>query len=540
MKQTRILTAILLVVSMLLLASCGTTAGTGVLKAPSISLSGHTISWDEVEGADTYEIFVNDRLFCQTSETTYTFMPDENTPRTVYVKAVGESKSKASNSVLILPQSVQKGTLINAIMLNDNHGVFNDAQNGIDKIATGIHALEKQGHVLKIANGDIFQGTYVSSSLRGLPMLDALNAMEFDAFVIGNHEFDWGFDKIKAYKDGDLSNGEANFPFLGANIYDKATGKMVDWLEPYTIVEFGDIRIGIIGIIGDETESDILVTHVKDYDFVPAEKLVADYATELRTEQACDVVIVSVHDDNDVLNETLASYTGDAQIDAIFAGHSHISTDQELISADGRKICVLQNGGNGQSFANLTMNFNDEGELVRTNGTIHRISGYVSDGSLAAVFATYDAQIQKGNEVIGYLTEDYSKRELGIAAARSMAEKYDTDLAVINTGGVRTTLDEGNISYADVFQVFPFENEVYIVTIKGSLLKSYMSDTSKIYYWGESMSAIEDDAEYTLAIIDYVYVGSTFDAYRGESYIDTDQLLRDIFLDYLVNLMQSH
>ena len=138
---------------------------------------------------------------------------------------------------------------INVLMVNDNHGVLYEDEGSLDKIASGINHYSTLGDVIKIANGDMFQGTYLSSSLRGLPMLDALNALEFDAFVIGNHEFDWGLDEIKKYKDGDVSNGEANFPFLGANIYDKATGEMVDWLEPYEIVTLDEIKIGVIGII---------------------------------------------------------------------------------------------------------------------------------------------------------------------------------------------------------------------------------------------------------------------------------------------------
>ena len=72
--------------------------------------------------------------------------------------------------------------------------------------------------------------------------------MEFDAFVIGNHEFDWGLDKIARYADGDPENGEADFPFLAANIV--CEGKKLDWTEDYVIVEREGFKIGIIGVIG--------------------------------------------------------------------------------------------------------------------------------------------------------------------------------------------------------------------------------------------------------------------------------------------------
>ena len=105
-------------------------------------------------------------------------------------------------------------------------------------------------------------------------------------------------------------------------VLDKATGEMVDWLEPYEIVTFDEIKIGVIGIIGD-VESSILRTHVEDYDFVDPKEIVKNLATELRTEKECDVVIVAVHGDDDALNASLASFDGNSKIDGIFTGHTH-------------------------------------------------------------------------------------------------------------------------------------------------------------------------------------------------------------------------
>ena len=420
-------------------------------------------------------------------------------------------------------------TSINVIMINDNHGIFNEKDGGIDKIDAGIDYYASLGEIVKIANGDMFQGTYVSSTLRGLPMLDALNAMDFDAFVIGNHEFDWGFDEIKKYKDGDLSNGEADFPFLGANIYDKSTNQMVDWLEPYTIVEVEEFKIGIIGIIGD-VETSILSAHVEDYDFVDARNIVKELAAELRIAKGCDVVIVAVHGDDDELNATLATYEGESRIDGIFTGHSHIPTDEEIRRADGTDICVLQNGGYGDSFAALTLKFDENGQLKDTDGRLHDTDGFRSNGSLAEVLEKYEEYIAIGDTVLYTSDAEYSKYDVGIAVTLSMSEKYNADFSIINTGGVRSSIDAGEVTYADVFQVLPFENEVYIVTMSGKDVKTYLS-TAKVYYWG--LNSIDDNQDYRVAIVDYVYLGYTFEDYRRDDYIDTNDLIRDVFLEWL-------
>ena len=119
---------------------------------------------------------------------------------------------------------------INFLMINDTHGAFLDSTDGnsIGRVDTLLDNLtNKNGQYISIVNGDAFQGTYVSSTLYGRPLVDAYNAMNLTAFVVGNHDFDWGIDKMAAYKDGDISNGEANFPFLGANIYIKGTKRFL-------------------------------------------------------------------------------------------------------------------------------------------------------------------------------------------------------------------------------------------------------------------------------------------------------------------------
>ena len=115
-----------------------------------------------------------------------------------------------------------------------------------------------------------------------------------------------------------------------------------------------------------------------------------------------------------------------------------------------------------------------------------------------------------------------------------MYSKYNTDIAVINGGGVRTSVDAGEVTYADIFQVLPFENEVYIVTLSGAQLREYLNrNSSGIYWWGITLGAIEDSQSYTMAIVDFVYLGYTFDSYRNDSCIDTNDLIRDVFIEFI-------
>ena len=132
--------------------------------------------------------------------------------------------------------------------------------------------------------------------------------------------------------------------------------------------------------------------------------------------------------------------------------------------------------------------------------------------------------------------EDISRYDTGSNVVYSMYATYDVDFAVINGGGVRTGIEAGDVTYADLFQVLPFENEVYIVTLSGRQLKSYVNAfSSGIYYYGLRLEFIEDDKDYQMAIVDFVYLGYTFDDYRNDSCIDTNDLIRDVFIDFVLS-----
>ena len=175
--------------------------------------------------------------------------------------------------------------------INDTHGAYynDDSIVGISKVATCIkeNTIDDIATV-KIANGDMLQGTAFSNMLLGEPAIASLNEMNFDAFVIGNHEFDWGIDNLAVYKDGNLLNGELECSFLGANIID-GNGNRPEWIQPYTVVEKGDVKVGILGIIGENLESSISKASLGGYSFTSTLDAVNKYSKVLLEEENVDV-----------------------------------------------------------------------------------------------------------------------------------------------------------------------------------------------------------------------------------------------------------
>ena len=440
------------------------------------------------------------------------------------------------------------GTAVNFLSINDTHGAFLDSNDGnsmgrLDSFVTELR--EEDENLITIANGDIFQGSYLSNTYRGKPMIEALNMMEFDCFVIGNHEFDWGIEKIGLYKDGDINNGEADFPFLGANIINNETSQIVDWMEPYTIIDYNGINVGIIGVIGPQQESSILSTHVSKYNFINPLPLIEDYAEELRTEKDCDVVVVSIHDYDEATNAQIASLSGDSRIDGIFCGHTHYRYNLKIRRSDEIYIPVVQNNGKNITASTVTLLLDEDNQMTNSVASNVFLSSYKISERFKELQNKYQATIDEGNKVIA-VTSYLSYEDLGAYAVDAMLDyNYNNsdfsniDISIINTGGIRSYIEGGNVTISDVFNVFPFDNQIYLVKISGDKLQSLIDRNGSYFYIGYSdglSSTFESNKIYTLSIIDYVFTSSRYNQFSNlskDSYINSDIILRDILIDYI-------
>lgn len=443
------------------------------------------------------------------------------------------------------------GNNVNFLMINDTHGAFTDSSSGysIGRFGSLVEELEKKQDYILIHNGDAFQGSYVSGSKYGLPLIDAFNTIGFDCFVIGNHEFDWGIDKIAAYADGDLSNGEANFPFLGANIYYKNTTKTPNWIDPYTVVEYGDLKVGIIGVIGETQESSILTRYVADYEFVNPVNIVKEHAKTLRTTLDCDVVVVATHDYSDELSASFANLSGDSMVDAIFCAHTHQYINESVRRSDNNYIPVVQNNHKNNTASEVIINLDDNGNYDGYKTTFYYPSSYQISSKVQVVIDKYQYLINEASEVIGTTSSSIKKSTLGSYATDAMLtwdySAYniggDIDLAIINTGGIRATIDSGNITRADVFEVFPFNNMVVLVNMRGKDIKSLCNKNGSYFYMDvrnglSSYQNFEDNTIYQIAVIDYVFEGTYYTEFKNlskDAYIETNIILRDQLIDYI-------
>ncbi len=428
---------------------------------------------------------------------------------------------------------------VNIFSINDTHGAaFTDEDanlTGLDKVSTLIKRLENTTSYIKVANGDLFQGEYVSNMSQGKVFIDILNLMEFDCFVIGNHEFDWGLDTIAKYKNGDASDGELNCKFLGCNIVNKTTNQKPCWIDDYVIVENNGLKVGIIGAIGENLTNSIAASSLGNYKFVDPVPLIEELAKELRTEEDCDCVIVSIHEYYQSTLEELAALSGDSLIDGVLCAHTHESIQETITRSDNYSMPVLQSYTKNKNVGTLSITISN-GKATSSSFKHYTVYDEVSDQNILDIQDNYADIIAASKQSIGYTSSKLTKEDMGDIAIETMCELTGAQYGFINTGGVRDVIAAGDITLADVKKVFPFENCVYYMEITGSKLKTIMTKLSSSCYSNcPSSTSISNTKTYKVAMIDYVFNNNLNTSVTSSiSYTNTQNMIYDCVLDYIM------
>ena len=370
----------------------------------------------------------------------------------------------------------------------------------------------------------MMQGSAFSNMLIGEPAVASLNEMNFDCFVIGNHEFDWGIEKLNDYKDNDLSNGELNCPFLGANIVDK-NNERPSFIEPYTIVNKGDMKVGIIGVIGDGLESSISKVSLGDYHFTSTEEAVKKYSEELLNKNV-DTIIVASHAHDEGFNE---KYTTNLKVDCIINAHDHQDVNYTIKRKDGKYVPVIESRTKNITIGKVVLNYDENKNYLNSSISHFYPSDYDEDAALKNLMNIYYEVVSDyQDEVIGFKANGFSKEEIATATCTYIANKYEVDLVFVNTGGVRSAVKSSSITKESVFEVFPFDNELYEISIKGNILKKMISNKYMTnYFYNNSniglgttydFNNIDVNKLYKVMTVDYVATKSYMESYFSPSY----------------------
>ena len=423
--------------------------------------------------------------------------------------------------------------LLDIIEINDLHGYVNEAAKNKDYSLANIEYYiegkrnKEDTEVLLIANGDMFEGTAFSNLSMGLSTLNVLNEMNFDMMGIGNHEFSWGLDSILQYFDGDIANGEANFPLINGNVYkdnNRYGSSENDNILPYTIVKKGDLNIGIVSYIGDVASS-ISSSKLEEY------KIKADldfFKTEVKKdclklkEDGADFIVFNIHGgysdnileyDVNQLVSNLKDDNGEYLIHAVINGHTH-SRQEAILKREDNTLPLVQGGSYSDSFGEIVLEINlDEMKIEKTSSTVIPVTNIKKDNKDTKVQEAIDIEYNKIKNIVeeSYMMNNsyITKENLGLLFSKDLRIGTSADISILNTGGIRQALDKGMITFSKIYDSYPFENHIICLKIKGKYIKDWIKKEAKYYYMDYDIDFIDDEI-YKVSTIDYVYESSYF------------------------------
>lgn len=365
---------------------------------------------------------------------------------------------------------------------NDVHGAVEEYA----KVAALKEKYEKEGnYVLLMDAGDFIQGDPTVNTTKGAAAVELMNLCGYDVAALGNHEFDYGYENLKKL------NNEAKFPVLGANVLyggKAAFGDHVVFTSP------AGTKIGVFGLDTPETATKAHPGKIKGVTFLGQEKAEAMFdcaqkqVDALKAEK-CDLVICLAHlgtDQESMGHRSIDLLNHVNGIDVLIDGHSH-STLEEVKAAIGGTIKVKDTylTSTGTKLENI-------GKVTIVDGKVTEVTSIATKGLDITPNEAVDTrakEIRKGiDDAYGTV---FAKSEIDLNGVKANVRTGETnmgnlitdamlwgaekngvkaDAAVTNGGGIRASINKGNITKKDVNTVLPFGNELSIVKVTGAEL----------------------------------------------------------------------
>jgi 5'-nucleotidase len=420
---------------------------------------------------------------------------------------------------------------LDLVAINDFHGRID--QNTVNFAGTveELRAQNPDGTAFVSAGDNIGASLFASALQQDQPTLDVLNALGLKTSAVGNHEFDQGMADLT----GRVADA-ADWDYLGANVYDEATGEAA--LPEYQVVPMGGVDVGFVGVVTQETPTLVTPSGIQGLEFGDPVEALNRVTDELLDGDAAngeaDVVVALAHDgasggtpDGATLEEEIAAggpfaslvQDTDPRVAAIFTGHTHkqYAWDAPVPGAVGETRPIIQTGNYGEFLGHVSLTVDTETFDV-TGYTVENVAR--TSTPAAELIATYpavaevdsivDAALAEAQEIgaqpISKVTADVttafaggsytdggytggnrddraSESALGNLVANSLRdslasdERGGADIGVVNPGGLRNELyfgEDGVITYAEANAVLPFVNNLWTTTLTGAQLDTLL------------------------------------------------------------------
>lgn len=499
-----------------------------------------------------------------------------------FLKSVYLTLLAATASLFVACQSAPEAPVITIIHTNDTHSQIEpDSRSqagGVVERASLIEYFRSQTpDLLYVDAGDIVQGSPYFNAFKGKLEYLCMDQQQLIATTFGNHEFDNGIEAL------DSLYSQCHFQIISSNYHCENT-VLSKYVKPHLILTRNHVKIGITGVTCNP-EGLIFSRYREGITYENPVSAVNREAAILR-EEGCDLVIVLSHvgyiPGDSIMDVEIARKSKD--IDLIIGGHSHFNIEDGTYveNQNDKNVLITQNAGKANPIGYLQITMKRGSEYSNCKYSVDSIfcqklhpedykdqlTGYGEE--MKQLIAPYTEQLTNAmNEVIGHapvlMEKGRPQSLLGnftTDALRTMGEQiygHTIDLGIMNNGGLRNVLPDGDVTVGSIFNVFPFENEVFILELKGSDVLELINKlagkkldalsgtnvvlelngdrtyASSIKVGGEP---VDPERIYYIATIDYLAEGNSgMNALtKAVKVTKTGVLMRDLMINYVKQL----
>jgi len=398
---------------------------------------------------------------------------------------------------------------------NDEHGWMEETNvsDGAAKMM-GVwrenEGYTEEGPYLILSGGDNWTGPAISTWFKGESMVEVMNAMNYTASAIGNHEFDVKLDGLFDRVE------DAEFPYLSANVFIE-NDETPSFALPYLVKEVNGISVGIIGLTTTTTPystfpDNVATLHFDDY------AISLEHTVPIVKDAGAELIIVIAHICSWEMSDLVPTLST-LGVSVIGGGHCH-----ELYAQKVQGIGLIEGGSSMRSYAKVVLSFDTEADTVLSMAVSTESNENGSaDATVSAVISSWRTLAdQELNEVIGYaenFISGYSNEMHNMVTDSWLAGFPTADIAITNSGGIRQGIPAGDITKETIIGVLPFDNNIIELELTGTELIDCLGNfilggmyVNNGYFLSDSTEIIPDSS-YRVLTTDYLYARHDYNFY---------------------------
>lgn len=353
---------------------------------------------------------------------------------------------------------------------------------GIAEMTTLIDTLRMtEPNVFLFDAGDIFTGA-LAKLTEGKLAFELMITMGYDAMAIGNHEFEYGHEILEWEKN------RAPFPVLGANFFYKDTDH--PYAQAHTIIERGGIRLGVIGIMGQDAATAIIPSYIAPLDVRDPAEAVAKSVKELRDE--VDLIVLLTHQGKTAPMQTDAESDPRLQrdidadialagavegIDVLLAGHADAGTPEPVVHPETGTL-IMQTYGQGTHLGYLKLTLGKEGGVEGYDGRLIPVESDTlePDQRILQKLTQYreahaDIMVKVGELETPLIRRYIEESDMGNLFADIFVAASGAEIGFVHGGSLRKDIMAGDVRLVDILDAYPFVDDVNVKEMSGSQIR---------------------------------------------------------------------